>query len=273
MPVAASAQVHPTAIVSPDAVVGEGARIGPYSIVEGPVTIGPDCVLAPHVHLVGPLVLGRGNRVGTGTVIGTDPQHLAYKGEPSRTEVGDFNTFREHVTVHRGSHAPGYGVTRLGSHNYLMAAAHVGHDCTVGNHCVLANAALMGGHCELQDRVFVSGSAALHQYCRMGRLSLVTGLEGVGKDVVPFVTVKNRYTVLGINSIGMRRAGIAAADILTVRRAFRILYRSDLMLRTAIDRLTAELGEHPLVAEMLQFIRESKRGVMRPTRDRAGDEE
>src|SRR6476660_7613356 len=97
MPVAASAQVHPTAIVSPDAVVGEGVRIGPYSIVEGPVTIGPDCVLAPHVHLVGPLVLGSGNRVGTGTVIGTDPQHLAYTGQPSRTEIGDFNTFREYV--------------------------------------------------------------------------------------------------------------------------------------------------------------------------------
>lgn len=273
MPVSASVQIHPTAIVSLEAQIADGVSIGPYVVIEGPVIIGPDSVIGPHVHLVGPLVLGRGNQVGTGTVIGTDPQHLGYTGQPTRTEVGEFNVFREHVTVHRGSHAAGYGVTRIGSHNYLMAAAHVGHDCTVGNHCILANAALMGGHCELQDRVFVSGSAALHQFCRMGRLSLVTGLEGVGKDVVPFVSVKNRYTVLGINSIGMRRAGIAAADIMVVRQAFRILYRSDLMLRPAIDRLTAELGEHPLVAEMLQFIRESKRGVMRPTRDRGGDDD
>jgi UDP-N-acetylglucosamine acyltransferase len=270
MPVASSAQVHPSAILSPDAVLGDGVRVGPYSIIDGPVTLGSDCVLGPQVHLVGPLILGRGNRIGTGTVIGTDPQHLSYQGQPTRTEVGDFNTFREHVTVHRGSHVEGYGVTRIGNHNYFMAAAHVGHDSKVGDHCVLANAALMGGHCELQDRVFVSGSAALHQYVRMGRLSLVTGLEGVGKDVVPFVTVKDRYTVLGINSIGMRRAGIVPADILTVRKAFHVLYRSDLMLKTAVDKLAAEMGDHPLVAEMVGFIRESRRGVMRPTRDRLG---
>lgn len=273
MPVATSAQVHPTAVLSPEAVLGEGVRVGPFAVIDGPVTIGPDCIIGPHVHLVGPLVMGQGNQVGTGTVIGSDPQHLGYGGQPTRTEVGDFNVFREYVTVHRGSHAEGYGVTRIGDRNYLMAAAHVGHDGTVGNHCVLANAALMGGHCVLQDRVFVSGSAALHQFVRMGRLSLVTGLEGVAKDVIPFLTVKDRFTVLGVNAIGMRRAGIAAADILEVRKAYHILYRSDLILKSAIDLLAEQLGGHPLVAEMLQFIRESKRGVMRPTRQRGGDEE
>src|SRR5947209_1573425 len=124
MPVAASAQIHPTAIVSADALVGEGVRVGPYTVIDGPVTLGPECVVGPHVHLVGPLVLGPGNRIGTGTVIGTDPQHLSYQGQPTRTEVGDFNTFREHVTVHRGSHVAGYGVTRIGSHNYFMSASH-----------------------------------------------------------------------------------------------------------------------------------------------------
>jgi UDP-N-acetylglucosamine acyltransferase len=272
MPVAASAQIHPTAVLSADALVGENVRVGPYTVIEGPVTIGADCVIGPHVHLVGPLLLGRGNRVGTGTVIGTDPQHLSYQGQPTRTEIGDSNTFREHVTIHRGSHVEGYGVTRIGNRNYFMAHSHVGHDSTVANDCVLANAALMGGHCELQDRVFMSGGAALHQFVRMGRLSLITGLQGAGKDVVPFVTVKNRFTVLGINSIGMRRAGIPTADVVIVRKAFRILYRSDLMLRTAVDRIAAEMGGHPLVAEMVRFIRESKRGVMRPTGDRSGDE-
>jgi UDP-N-acetylglucosamine acyltransferase len=272
MPVAASAQVHPTALISADAQVGDGVQIGPYTVIDGPVTIGPECEVGPHVHLVGPLTIGRGNRVGTGTVIGTDPQHLAYKGHPTRTEIGEFNTFREHVTVHRGSHVPGYGVTRIGDRNYFMAHSHVGHDSTVANDCILANASLLGGHCELQDRVFMSGSSALHQYVRMGRLSLLTGLEGVGKDVVPFVTVKNRFTVLGINSIGMRRAGIATADIMKVRQAFRLLYRSELMLKVAVDRVEAELGGHPLVAEMVRFIRESKRGVMRPTADRMADE-
>ena len=272
MPVATSAQVHPTAIVPADARIGDRVLIGPYAVIEGSVAVGPDCVLGPHVHLVGPLELGRGNRVGAGTVIGTDPQHLGYKGQPSRTVVGDFNTFREHVTVHRGSHVDGYGVTRIGDRNYFMAHSHVGHDCTVANDCVLANAALMGGHCELQDRVFMAGSSALHQFVRMGRLSLLTGLEGVSKDVVPFVTVKDRYTVLGVNSIGMRRAGIATADILVVRKAFRVLYRSDLMLKQAVDRIATEMGGHPLVAEMVAFIRTSRRGVMRPTGDRSGDD-
>src|SRR5262245_53766069 len=225
MPVA-SVQIHPTAIVSAEAQLADGVRIGPYAVIEGPVTIGPDCVIGPHAHLVGPLVMGRGNQVGTATVIGTDPQHLGYQGQPTRTEIGDNNVFREHVTVHRGSHAAGYGVTRIGSNNYLMSAAHVGHDCTVGNLCILANAVLMGGHCVLQDRVFMSGSSAMHQFVRMGRLSLLTGLEGVSKDVIPFVTVKNRYTVLGINAIGMKRAGFTPADILIARQAFKILYRS-----------------------------------------------
>jgi UDP-N-acetylglucosamine acyltransferase len=271
MPVAALAQIHPTAVVSPDATIDPNVRIGPYAVIEGPVTIGPDCVLGPYVHLVGPLVLGRGNRVGTGTVIGTDPQHLAYRGQLTRTEVGDHNTFREHVTVHRGSHID--GVTRVGGHNYFMAHSHVAHDCKVADHCVLANGALMGGHCELQDRVFMSGNTALHQFVRMGRLSLLTGLEGVSKDVVPFMTVKNRFTVLGVNVVGMRRAGYAAADLVTARRAFHILYRSDLMLKPAIDQLQAELGDQPVAAEILKFIRESKRGIMRSVRDRTGDDE
>src|SRR5262249_31614447 len=111
-------QIHPTAVVSSAATVSAGVRVGPFAVVDGPVVIGPDCEIGPHVHLVGPLVLGQGNRIGTGTVIGTPPQHLGYQGEPTRTEIGDFNTFREHVTVHRGSHVAGHGTTRIGSHNY-----------------------------------------------------------------------------------------------------------------------------------------------------------
>ena len=266
MPVAASARVHPTAIVSTDADLADGVNVGPYSVIEGPVTVGTDCVIGPHVHLVGPLVLGRSNHVSTGTVIGSDPQHLAYKGQPTRTEIGDFNVFREHVTVHRGSHVE--GLTRIGHKNYFMAHSHVAHDCKVANECILANAALLGGHCELQDRVFMSGSSAIHQFVRMGRLSLLTGLEGVSKDVVPFVTVRDRFTLLGVNAIGMRRAGCSPDDIQVARQAFRILYRSDLLLRTAVERLAAELGAHPIAAEILRFIGGSRRGIMRSTRQR-----
>lgn len=271
MPVVPSAQIHPTAIVSPEAQIGEGVRVGPYTVIEGAVTIGPECEIGPQVHLVGPLTMGRGNKVGTGTVIGTDPQHLGYKGQPTSTEIGDLNTFREHVTVHRGSHVD--LVTRIGDRNYFMAASHVGHDCRVGNDCVLANAALLGGHCQLQDRVFISGSAALHQFVRMGRLSFLTGLEGLSKDVVPFVMVRNRFALAGVNVVGMRRAGMSSSDIQAARRAFRILFRSELLLRAAIEHLERELGTQPVVAEMLRFIRETKRGIMRSTRDRVGEEE
>jgi UDP-N-acetylglucosamine acyltransferase len=271
MPVAPSAQIHSTAIVSAEADVGDGVRVGPYCVIEGPVTIGPDCEFGPHVHLVGPLALGRGNKVGTGAVIGTDPQHLGYKGQPTRTEIGDFNTFREHVTVHRGSHVD--LVTRIGDRNYFMAHSHVAHDCRVGNDCVLANAVLLAGHCQLQDRVFISGSAALHQFVRMGRLSFLTGLEGVSKDVIPFVMVRDRFALAGVNVVGMRRAGMSASDTQAARRAFRILFRSELLLRPAMEQLERELGAHPVVAEMLQFIRQSKRGIMRTVRGRAGEDE
>jgi UDP-N-acetylglucosamine acyltransferase len=264
------AKIHPTAVVSSEASLDANVWIGPYAVIDGPVTIGPDSVVGPFVHLVGPLVMGTGNRVGTATVIGSDPQHLAYRGQPTRTVVGDHNTFREHVTVHRGSHID--GVTRIGSHNYFMAHAHVAHDCKVADHCVLANGALMAGHCELQDRVFMSGNTALHQFVRMGKLSLLTGLEGVSKDVIPFMTVKNRFTVVGVNVVGMRRAGYTPADIVTARRAFHIIYRSDQLLKQAIERLEAELGNQPVAEEILRFIRASKRGVMRSVRDRPGDD-
>ena len=271
MPVAPSARIHPTAIVSSEADVGASVEIGPYVVVDGPVTIGADCRISPHVYLVGPMVIGRANRIGAGTVIGTDPQHGGYRGEPSRTEIGDENIFREHVTVHRGSHVEGYGVTRIGNNNYFMAHSHVAHDCKVGSHCILVNGALMGGHAEIQDRVLLSGNTTVHQFVRMGRLSMIMGLEGVGVDVPPFFTVKNHRSLLGVNVVGMRKAGIPSADIAIVRKAYHILYRSNLLQKQAVQLLADTLGEHPLIAEMLDFIRSSKRGVMRKGRDKDRD--
>jgi UDP-N-acetylglucosamine acyltransferase len=262
MPVDPSAQIHPTAIVSGEAILGPGVRVGPFCVIEGPVTIGADCVLSPHVHLVGPLVMGTGNRVGTGTVIGSDPQHLSYQGQPSRTEIGHNNIFREHVTVHRGTHVEGYGVTRIGNNNYLMAHSHVGHDSTVHNHVVLANNALLGGHCEVFDRVFLSGNTSLHQYVRVGRLSLLTGNEGCGKDIIPFVMVENRKHIVGVNVVGLRRSGIASKDIGAVREAFRILYRSGLLVKPGVEKLEKELGGQPLVDEIIQFVKGSRRGII-----------
>ena len=248
-------------------------RIGPFAVIDGQVAIGSDCIVGPHVHLIGPLVLGQGNKIGAGTVIGGEPQHLGYRGEPTRTEVGNHNIFREHVTVHRGSQVPGWGVTRIGHRNYFMANSHVGHDSKVGNDCVLVNGALMGGHAEIEDRVFLSGNTVIHQFCRMGRLSLLMGLEGIGKDVLPFLTVKNHHEILGVNVVGMKRAGIPTADITVVRKAYHILYRSDLLQKQTFEKLADTLGEHPLVAEMLRFMKASKRGVMRSVRGPSADDD
>jgi UDP-N-acetylglucosamine acyltransferase len=267
MPVDPSAKVHPTAIVSAEADLGPGVEVGPYTVIEGPVTLGPNCLVGPHVHLIGPIKMGQGNKVGTGSVIGGEPQHLAYKGQPTSTEVGDNNIFREHVTIHRGSHVE--GVTRIGNNNYLMAHTHVAHDCHVANHCIMVNGSLLAGHCRLEDRVIMSGGSAIQQFVRVGRLSMISGHESATKDVIPFVIVGARNVIAGVNSIGLKRAGFTTDEILAVRKAFHLLYRSGLMLKLAIDRVETELADIPVVAEIVRFIRTTqanKRSIVRPTK-------
>jgi UDP-N-acetylglucosamine acyltransferase len=260
MPIAPSARVHPTAVISNEADLADDVEIGPYVIVEGPVQIGPNCRLRAHACLVGPLTLGRDNDVGIGAVLGERPQHLLYRNEPTRTQIGDGNIFREHVTVHRGG--PTGGITVIGNHNFLMVNAHVGHDTTLGNHCILANGALVGGHCIIYDRAFLSGNAASHQFVRIGRLALLSGLSVATHDLPPFLLSVGRNTVNGVNVIGMRRAGMPAEEIAAVRAAFHILYRQNQMLSVAVQRLERELGHIASVREMVEFIRTTKRGVL-----------
>jgi UDP-N-acetylglucosamine acyltransferase len=259
MPIAQSAQVHPSAVVSPQASVDEQVQIGPHVVIEGEVRVGPHCVLRPGVHLIGPMVLGSHNTVFSGAVLGEQPQHLRYAGEPTRVEIGDHNTIREHVTIHRGTaHA---WATRIGSHNFLMAHSHVAHDCEVGNHCILANGALLAGHCILEDNVYLSGNCAVHQFVRLGRLALVSGVSATSKDVPPFIILQHHNGIGGINVVGMRRAGISNASIDAVRHAFHIIYRSSLLLPQALAQLDRELGKVAEVAEMIAFIRASTRGI------------
>lgn len=260
-----SARIHPTAILSPETELADDVEVGPYVVIEGPVQIGPGCVLRPMVHLIGPLTLGERNLVCTGTVLGERPQHLKYNGEPTRLEVGDHNIFREHVTVHRGTtHS---WTTHIGSNNMFMAGCHVAHDCRVGNRCILANGALLGGHCVLEDNVFLSGNCAVHQFVRVGRLALLSGCSGSTKDVPPFIIQQNIDTVVGVNVIGMRRAGMSNLQIDSVRQAFRILFREGLTLPGALERLEKQLGAIDVVQEMISFLRQSHRGI-NPIRDR-----
>ncbi len=258
----ATADVHPLAVVSEAASLAPGVSVGPFAVIEGGVTLGPGCVVRPHAHLIGPLTLGVGNQIWTGCVLGGDPQHFGYKGEPTGLEIGDGNSFREGVTVHRGMPlGSGKGLTRIGSRNLFMAGSHVAHDCTVGDDNIFANAAVIGGHVDIADRVLLSGNSAVHQNCRVGRLALLSGTSATTKDIPPFWIMQEIDRVCGVNVIGMRRAGVPANEIMAVRAAFRRIYVERLPIPLALARTEAEAGDLPAVRELVAFIRASKRGI------------
>jgi UDP-N-acetylglucosamine acyltransferase len=258
-------RIHPSAIISPEARLAPDVTVGPFAVVEGEVALGPGCSVGPNAHLIGPLTAGAGNRFHTGCVIGDAPQHLGYQGEPTRTEIGDSNIFREYVTVHRGmptTAKPGTGVTTIGSHNLFMVSSHVAHDCRVGNHCIFANSAVIGGHAEVADRAILSGNSAVHQFCRVGRMAFLSGTSAVSQDLPPFFVVQLVNVPHGVNVVGMRRAGISHAEIQAVRHAYRLLNLSGLMVSEAVTRIEAEYGSLPAIRELVAFIRTAKRGIV-----------
>jgi UDP-N-acetylglucosamine acyltransferase len=212
------------------------------------------------------LSLGQGNIVFSGAVLGEQPQHLKYAGEPTGIEIGDNNVFRENVTIHR---ATTYSwTTRIGSNNFFMAGSHVAHDCVVGNNCILANGALLGGHCTVEDNAYLSGNCAVHQFVRIGRLALLSGNSATTKDIPPFVIQQNINNVVGVNIVGMRRAGMSTPEIEAVRKAFHMIFLEGMVLPAALAKIDHELGALAGVAEMASFIRQSKRGINNASRDR-----
>lgn len=254
-----SCLIHPTAIISPQAELAGDVTVGPYAVIDGKVKVGAGCVIKGHAYLCGPLTLGRNNHVYPGAIVGEAPQHLKYANEPTTVEIGDGNIFREHVTIHRGTTARGR--TSIGNNNFLMAGAHVAHDCELGNNCILANNALLGGHCTVADNVFLSGNSAVHQFSRIGRLALLSGCSGATKDIPPFVMQRGFNLVVGVNIIGMRRAGLSGEQINGVRKAFHIIFRSRLTVPEALARVDEELGDIDSVRELADFLRGSGRGV------------
>lgn len=251
--------IHPTAIISPRAKLHPTVRVGPYTVIDAGVELGADCVVGPHVYLTGLLMAGAGNHFHAGCVIGDAPQDLKYDGAPTRVRIGDNNVFREHVTVHRATKPD--GETVIGSHNLLMAHVHVGHNSRVHDHVILANGVLLAGHVEIFDRAFLSGNAAVHQFVRVGTLAMMQGLSGVTQDLPPFAVSQAFNGMCGLNIIGMRRAGLSAADRLEVKKLYHELFRSSKNLRAAVAAAQGRFAS-AAARTLLEFVQSAKRGVV-----------
>lgn len=256
--------IHPTAIVDPRARLGDGVAIGAYSVIGPEVEIGARTRIGEHVVVHGPTKIGAENKIYPFCSIGGPPQDTRYKGEATRLEIGDRNDIREYCTFNRGT-TSGAGVTRVGDDNFILAYCHVAHDCRVGNRTVFANGASLAGHVEIGDYAYLGGFTLVHQFCRVGAHCMTGVNSKLYKDVPPFVTVAGDASAEphGINVRGLRRRGFDEAKILAIKRAYKTLYRSQLKLADALQQLAELAGTLPEVAAMVEFIRASKRGIVR----------
>ena len=250
--------IHPTAVIHPKAQLDSTVVVGPYAVIDEGVMVGPQCRLGPHVHLTGHTTIGAHNQFHAGAVIGDAPQDLKYHGEPTRLRIGDHNIFREHVTVHRSNKLA--EDTVIGSHNFLMAHCHVGHNAALGDHVILANGALLAGHVTVGDRAFISGNCLLHQFVRVGTLALMQGGSAISKDLPPFCVARGDNGICGLNAVGLRRAGFTSEQRLELKRLYHALLRSG---RKWSDALAAAEKEFTGAAArvLLEFAASSKRGV------------
>jgi UDP-N-acetylglucosamine acyltransferase len=264
MPIHPSADVAPTARVHPDAVIGPGCVVGDYCVVESDVVLGARCRLEPYVFVKRWTTMGDDNRVSAGACLGTDPFDKAFTGERSYLRIGVGNTIREHFTISRGTQPE--SETVVGDGNYIMGSGHIAHNTRVGNGCTIASCVLIAGHCVVEDQVFISGGVGVHQFTRVGRLAMIGGNIRVNQDVPPyFIYSKFEIEPSGLNRVGLRRAGLSQADTDALKRAYKILYRSNLKLAEALERIEAEAPtEH--TRHLVAFIRQCKRGIARPTR-------
>ncbi|MEY2796118.1 MAG: acyl-(acyl carrier protein)--UDP-N-acetylglucosamine/UDP-2-N-acetylglucose-2,3-diamine [Planctomycetota bacterium] len=253
-------KIHPTAILSGDIELADDVEIGPYCVLQGRISLGAGTVLIQNVHLNGPLVIGSANALYPGVAIGFAPQdkgfHHAKDG--AGTVIGDHNTFREHVTIHRATRDD--RPTRVGHRNFWMACAHAGHDVQIADDCIFANNTLFAGHAEVGSRVVTGGGAGVHQFVRIGRGAMLGGLCGASKDVCPFFTLTATNYIGGFNRIGMRRGGATTEDIDLVRTMYGILVRSRKIHAERVQELESLAGQ-PLADEFIAFVRASKRGI------------
>lgn len=255
--------IHPSAIIHPGARLGANVAVGPYSIIGEYVEIGDNTVVGPHVVISGRTRIGRDNRIFQFCSLGEVPQDKKYGGEPTCLEIGDRNTIREFCTFNLGT-AQDVGITRLGDDNWIMAYVHIAHDCQVGKHTVFANNAQLAGHVHIGDWAILGGYTGVHQFCRVGAHAMTAVGTVVLQDIPPFVMAAgNTASPFGINAEGLKRRGFSPEALLALKRAYRTVYKSGLMLEEARTRLGQEVVAHPEIQPLVDFLAVSKRGIIR----------
>jgi len=254
--------IHPTAIVDEAVQLADGVTVGPYSLIQGRVTIGPGTTIGPHVVIKDFTTIGARCRIFQFAVLGEIPQDLKFRGEESQLIIGDDNTIREFATMHRGT-AGGGGVTRIGRGNLFMAYTHVAHDCQVGDGVIMSNAATLGGHITVEDHAILGGLSAVHQFCRIGTHAFIGGCSAVHRDVPPYtMAVGNRAKLVGLNLVGLKRAGFPDATVQSLKRAYELLFLSELNQKEALKMIRQEFPQVPEIQNLLRFLKNTERGLL-----------
>jgi UDP-N-acetylglucosamine acyltransferase len=254
-------RIHPTALISPDAELASDVEVGAYAIIGESCTVASGCIIAPRATLERNVALAANVQVGMGTILGGPPQDLKYAGEETTVEIGEGTVIREYTTINRGTSQS--FKTTVGRNCLLMSYVHLAHDCHIGNHVILSNVVQLAGHVTVEDRAIISGLSAAHQFVRIGRQSFIGGMSRVSKDIPPFLkAVGNPVRLYGLNTVGLQRSGMDEPTIRELKRAYRLLFRSDLNVTQAIERAREEIDNLPEVRELIQFVEASERGVV-----------
>ena len=255
--------IHPSAVVSPKAKIADGVKIGPFSIIGENVTVGKDTVIGSHAVIDGNTVIGEKNRIYPFVSLGLPPQDINYRGEDTRLVIEDENIIREFVTINRATTKQDR-VTKVGNRNYIMAYAHIAHDCALGNSIIMSNAATLGGHIEIGDHAIIGGLVAIHQFVRIGSYAFIGGKSAIVKDIPPFMMASgDRAKLYGLNQIGLKREGFSQENINRLKKAYQIIWRDHHLFNEALEIVRREIPPFKELEILLEFLVNSERGIVR----------
>jgi UDP-N-acetylglucosamine acyltransferase len=257
------AQIHPTAVIEPGAILAESVVVGPFSLIGAEVELEPGVEIGANVVVSGRTTVGAATRVFPFACIGGEPQDQAFAGEPTELRIGENNVIREHVTIHVGT-LRGGGCTRVGDHNLIMNSAHIAHDCQVGSHCIIASYCGLAGHVQVSDYAVLGAYTGVHQFARVGESVMAASGAKLSQDAAPFSLVAgDRARLVGVNSVGLKRRDLSAATIRSIKHAFHVIFHSKLRFEAAVARLEKDGVDEPEVARIIDFVRKSERGYCR----------